>query len=82
MAIINKVTEDYFDPELEGVIKHKIIRFLGIPLFELSSISYEQSVIAKFILNKRNKIGFNVEDKDKEIKDSETPADNQEGRLD
>lgn len=77
MAIINKVTEDYFDPELEGVIKHKIIKFLGIPLFELSSISYEQSIIAKFILNKQNKIGFNnAENKDSENQASNSSTDN------
>lgn len=83
--LLKKVLSEYYDGDLDGVIKIKQVFCLGLLVYEKQSLTQDNTIINKFIVDKkRNKIGFNVEveDKDKEVEDSQTSTDNQEGRMD
>lgn len=78
--LIRKIISEYYDPEYDGVVKTVKLYFLFIPIYEKSTLTFNNDIIDKFIIrNKINKIGFNVDNKDKEIETSEPPTDNQEG---
>lgn len=78
--LIKKIISEYYDEDYDGVVKNTRVSFLFIPIYEKYTLTFNNDIIEKFIIkNKINKIGFNVNNKNKEIETSESPSDNQEG---
>ena len=86
MAIINKHTEEFYSEEYGSVIKTTLIKFLGIKVKEITTFTWDNTIIHKFVYYKadRNKIGFKneVENKTEETDASQDANDNKEGRMD
>lgn len=78
--LLKKVLSEYFEEDYGGVLKVKQVFLLGLLIYEESSLTFDNNVINRFIIdNKNKKIGFHVDDKSKESGNNENADNNQEG---